>query len=209
MYKILLIAFFSMGFSNELPFSDRDFCKNCSDKKKWDRIHLEYKKSSFKRMFTRYTMERRYGAIYNTPGGLVWPNKRYWMVRFPVEDYLPDLVEYNNRPVNSWYVNKDIVGPLASVLSELRVRGLLHEIKYFSGSYSLRTVGGTNNISTHSYGLSLDFNSLIMPWGKPNKWSYDFVAVWLRNGWCWGGFLQKQDPMHFSWGHECKYQRDH
>lgn len=90
------------------------------------------------------------------------------------------------------YVNKDIVLSFKSILTELTERDLIKEIKTFNGSYNNRNVRGKNRPSTHSWCLSIDLNA-----GEAN-WSSEFISVWQRHGWKWGGEFKRADSMHFS-----------
>ena len=62
----------------------------------------------------------------------------------------------------------------------------------FKGCYNPRPVKGTNYYSLHAYGLACDFNN--------TRFSKEFVEVWVRNGWCYGGYFTRPDNMHFSYG---------
>ena len=75
------------------------------------------------------------------------------------------------------------------------------------GTFVWRKVAGTNRASSHSFGVSLDFNpSLGDYWrwakGEP-KWTNRVPAALVdameAEGFVWGGRWGKYDTMHFEW----------
>lgn len=99
------------------------------------------------------------------------------------------------------YVNKDLVLPLWFVQQGLKSAGLGHELTKFRGCYNPRHVRGVpGKPSAHAYGLACDFDH------KP--FSREFVGVWKRFGFKWGGDFCNRDYMHFTYSYEeggCPY----
>lgn len=90
------------------------------------------------------------------------------------------------------------------------------QIKYLTnlgGTFKWRKVAGTNYLSAHSYGISLDINvkkSNYWRWSKeakknPKKIPYknkipaDIVKIFEKNGFVWGGRWYHYDTMHFEY----------
>lgn len=124
--------------------------------------------------------EKRYGKIDTK--SWIWPDADRW------------LVQPGPKAPKSHWVNVDMWVPLVHVLEELSKRHLLKEIQSSQGIYVPRAVRGTTDkVSAHSYALALD----LIPYTA--EWSSEFIAVWERHGFCWGGRWKKPDPIHFSW----------
>jgi hypothetical protein len=66
--------------------------------------------------------------------------------------------------------------------------------------YNCRKVTGGTTYSIHAYGLAIDVNPKNNPYQAPLRTDMpaDFVAIWEKHGWGWGGRYSKPDPMHFS-----------
>lgn len=92
------------------------------------------------------------------------------------------------------YVNKDMVLPLFFVITELKEKGLIDEIRFFAGCYNPRPVRNKTTPSAHAFGLACDFPLLDL--GK-QAYSEEFTQVWERYGFCSGHRFG--DPMHFSY----------
>jgi len=133
--------------------------------------------------------ELRYGKLYRDYS---WEHKDRYLV-------ILDLGKLNEN-LSAVRLNRDIAIPFVITMIELRTEGLLNEITSYQGCYNDRQIRETNRPSTHAFGLGCDFN------GGP--FTEEFVEVWERNGWCWGGRFSKPDPMHFSYGWECPAKRN-
>lgn len=133
--------------------------------------------------------QERYGKLDDN---YVMVDKDKWIVPFSFE---PFGLKYKTQ------INKDLVLPLTFVLRELQLTGLIKEITGFQGCYSARAIRGSERPSIHAYGLGCDFNH--------TKFSSEFVDVWKRYGFSWGGdFCSWKDWMHFSYSYEkgnCNY----
>jgi hypothetical protein len=129
--------------------------------------------------------EERYGKLYLDYS---WQNRSKWITKIDFKEW--------GLSFKVGYINKDMMLPLTTVLDELRTEGLLGELRGFQGCYNPRAIKNTIRPSTHAYGLACDFNN--------GPFSEEFVEVWERSGFCWGGHFSKPDPMHFSFGWECK-----
>jgi hypothetical protein len=139
---------------------------------------------------------KRYGPIYKVN---VWSKQKRWMVDLNIEEYLPNLKTGTGAKITWLYVNNSITYHLIKTLSELKDKGLAKEIKTFDGCLNIRKVRGASRWSAHAYGLAIDLNASLNPVGTKGSWSPEFIEVWEKNGWKWGGrFKRLKDPMHFS-----------
>lgn len=78
-----------------------------------------------------------------------------------------------------------------------------------TGAYNCRRVAGTSSWSLHSYGIAIDINWRVNPYGGyrrhiPNSVAAAICAIRTNNGkqvWGWGGYWSgKKDWMHFYIG---------
>jgi len=75
----------------------------------------------------------------------------------------------------------------------------------FAGMYNFRKISGSNRLSTHSWGISIDIDSAKNPQGKPYDESKGMmpkavVEIFETEGWKWGGRFggSRVDCMHFQ-----------
>ena len=75
----------------------------------------------------------------------------------------------------------------------------------FAGMFNFRKIRGSNRLSTHSWGISIDIDSAKNPQGKPHDESKGMmpkavVAIFEAEGWKWGGKFRgkRVDCMHFQ-----------
>jgi hypothetical protein len=89
---------------------------------------------------------------------------------------------------------------LEKALREIKAKGWADKIRSFEGGYYPRYVrGSTTNLSSHSYGTSIDINAGTNPQGgRPTPNQTDIASIFERNGWYWGNRFSFPDPMHFE-----------
>jgi len=87
------------------------------------------------------------------------------------------------------------------------------------GTFLWRTIAGTNRLSTHSFGCTIDINvahSDYWRWYSPNKKGlyeyknripYEIVRIFEKHGFIWGGKWYHFDTMHFEYRPEL-FQKD-
>lgn len=76
--------------------------------------------------------------------------------------------------------------------------------KEYTFAFTSRTIGGSNRVSQHAFGNSLDINSIYNPYSSANILITDFpdwfVDIWRDAGYCWGGnWINIKDAMHYNW----------
>jgi hypothetical protein len=89
---------------------------------------------------------------------------------------------------------------------------LPHLKKYLenpAGTFNWRNIAGTNRLSTHSFGITIDINvkySNYWEWEKSNKplvyknqIPYEIVEIFEKHGFIWGGKWYHYDTMHFEY----------
>ncbi len=146
----------------------------------------------------------RYGKI--DLATKTWPDAKLWLADLilPPELHFPNWINsFTNKPVEHFYLNKDMGAAVIAALYHVKERDLSDELKTFDGLYNIRAVrGSTVGLSTHSYGLAIDLNARENPLGGPVRFSRGFVECFLDAGFSWGGNFHRVDGMHFSWAWE-------
>ena len=81
--------------------------------------------------------------------------------------------------------------------------------KYLSrtgGTFNWRNIAGTNRLSTHAFGTSIDINtnySNYWQWDGNFSWKnkipMEIVEIFEKHGFIWGGKWYHYDTMHFEY----------
>lgn len=100
------------------------------------------------------------------------------------------------------YMNKAMLLPLTTALSNVFKRDLGEELHTFDGCFCIRKIRGYENDpqawSLHSWGIAIDFNAKDNPLGKEPTMSPQLVACFTDAGFDWGGNFSRKDGMHFQ-----------
>lgn len=98
-------------------------------------------------------------------------------------------------------IHKIAAPSLEAALQEIQKKGLGSKIKTFAGGYYPRFVRGSQtNLSSHSYGTSIDINADTNPlWGQPTADQQALATIFAKHGWYWGANFSRPDPMHFEY----------
>lgn len=146
--------------------------------------------------------EKRYGKIAKKADGTFrWIDEIKWMKLVEMPSVMRNVLNTRNgKPVTTIYCNKDMERQLITTIELLHMRKLLNEIKTYDGCFNMRYVRGfPGQMSTHSYGLAIDFNAAQNPLGGKSAWSKEFVDTWKEMGFVWGGdFKSRSDAQHFQ-----------
>jgi len=102
-------------------------------------------------------------------------------------------------------VNKKVAQNFINVDSEVKKSGIKYNFDVVQ-TYNWRVVTGyegTNEISSHGFGIATDINPDRNPYRKDNKLITDIpsgiVAIFKKNNFAWGGdYKNIKDPMHFE-----------
>lgn len=96
-------------------------------------------------------------------------------------------------------VHRKLTTSLGVVFKEIFEKGDWPLLKTFDGGYAWRAKRGAKKLSTHCWGIALDFNADTNQLGEKGDMPPEIVQVFLKHGWEWGGhWLQRPDPMHFQ-----------
>jgi hypothetical protein len=118
--------------------------------------------------------------------------------------YLPEVLPLGwDRTilVSRIRVHKLLTFPLSALLKELHAAGHWDKLKTFDGSYAWRPSRGSQKLSTHCWGIALDFNAETNGLGEQGDMAPEVIEMFVRHGWEWGGEWHRPDPMHFQAAH--------
>ncbi len=108
------------------------------------------------------------------------------------------------KQIKSLLMHKKIVVALEDALKEiLELVGeeKLQELRwnYLGDALAFRKKKAGHELSTHAWGVALDLNPALGPFGKPcKKYPKVIVDAFERRGFVWGGRWVRQDGMHFQ-----------
>lgn len=145
----------------------------------------------------------RYGAI--DLATRQWLDMAKWMtlVEIPKGEFPGFTIMDTGIPVTHISCNRDIATPLRLAFDQIVNMELQSKMVTYDGCFNIRAVRGEAAISTHSYGLGIDFNAKTNPLGGPGDMDMGIVKCFCDQGFDWGGdFRTRKDPMHFSYGWE-------
>jgi hypothetical protein len=128
----------------------------------------------------------KYGQIVDN----VWYNESKWCHIFDIP--------FSWFPAKRVYCNRDFVGPFWDALKNIDEQNLQREIRSYNGIFNIRKKRTCNEMSTHSYGISIDLNTLIMPLGSKTLWTPQFLKCWEDAGFINGEIFNTPDPQHFQ-----------
>lgn len=110
------------------------------------------------------------------------------------------LRDGSGRAVRAIWCHRLIPSALRQALEELRDQGLGHLIGSFDGCFVARHVcwDAKRPLSRHSWGIAVDVNARLFPFGSRARQDERLIAAFQRQGFAWGGEWPTPDPMHFE-----------
>jgi hypothetical protein len=140
-----------------------------------------WKSDDDKSRFERYHMGLWSSKHWQDRTGLVWPEK--------------------TMPFKRIYCNLDLIPMLDETFKHLLGANRLHEIISFDGCWNVRSKrGNPEEPSVHSFGMAIDFNARLMPFGDGKcLWSEEFLQIMDEVGWIIGAEFPIPDGMHFQY----------
>jgi hypothetical protein len=91
-----------------------------------------------------------------------------------------------------------LIEPLRAAMEELQARGAEHVIDDYAGCWVPRRSGATGPLSSHAWGVSIDFNAEANPYSAEPDQPDVLVEVMAEHGFLWGGDWDVPDAMHFE-----------
>ena len=95
--------------------------------------------------------------------------------------------------------HRALIEPVRAAMQELVDRGAEHVIDDYAGCWAPRTSGTTGPLSSHAWGMSIDFNAQANPYGAEPNQPDILVEVMADHGFLWGGDWDVPDAMHFEY----------
>ena len=153
---------------------------------------------------SRDWVEKTFGRFawrdHPTQRGLVeilgdWPRQNIIAVAPPFE-----LRDGRGRPLSVVRCHRLAAPALRRVLEDLAARNLGHLINTFDGCFVPRHMGWDPKraLSRHSWGIAVDVNARMFPYGSRERQNDRLIAAFSRAGFTWGGDWRQPDPMHFE-----------
>ena len=115
-----------------------------------------------------------------------------------VELPLPLKLGWANARVTRVACHVLMVPIFTAVFHEIHAAGLWSELETFDGIYNCRAIKGSQNRSTHSWGISVDLNAAKNPMGLIGEMDPRIIAIFNKHGFHWGGRFSRRDDMHFE-----------
>jgi hypothetical protein len=111
-----------------------------------------------------------------------------------------ELRDGKGRPISTIRCHRLVAPALTRVLNDLKARALCHLINTFDGCFVPRHMSWDPKraLSRHSWGIAVDVNARLFPYGSQSKQDERLIAALARQGFTWGGEWQQPDPMHFE-----------
>ena len=113
-----------------------------------------------------------------------------------------ELRDGGGRPIAAVHCHRLIAPALGRVLADLKQRNLCHLINTFDGCFVPRHMSWDpkRGLSRHAWGIAVDVNARLFPYGSKAKQNGRLVEAFRRQGFTWGGEWKTPDPMHFEVG---------
>ncbi len=94
--------------------------------------------------------------------------------------------------------HRELIERLRPAMQELRDRGAEGVISDYAGCWVPRTSGATGPLSSHAWGMAIDFNAQVNPYGAEPRQPDVLIEVMADHGFLWGGDWHTPDGMHFE-----------
>lgn len=149
------------------------------------------------------------GAGPSPQGGAWFTPSPQWerdnLVRVQLAD-LPGWPPYPGGSISGVRVHRLVAPVLIATWAEVKRAGLTGKLRTYNGAFAARHMGHnrTRPLSTHAFGIALDFDSAWNGYGVPlerMQINRAVVRIFEECGWHWGGHWTGEyaDGMHFQY----------
>jgi D-alanyl-D-alanine carboxypeptidase len=125
-----------------------------------------------------------------------------YLVTIDLREFAGHLGHVKDFEGNPWgcriYGHKLLDAPLKQAFRLLCERGLAGELRTYDGCFNIRPMTGGGGYSVHSWGLAVDLNALLNPYGGPTRFSKEFILCFAEAGFEAGALWHTPDGMHFQ-----------
>jgi hypothetical protein len=119
-----------------------------------------------------------------------------------LREFSSQLTQVKGFEGNQWgcriYGHKLLESPLKKAFELLRGQGLIGELRTYDGCFNIRKMTSGKSYSVHSWGLAVDFNAALNPYGGDIDFSDDFILCFAKAGFEAGALWSTPDGMHFQ-----------
>jgi hypothetical protein len=145
--------------------------------------------------------------VYGKPDINVDGAVDFWFIRNRLSIFeLPFRMRLSwdkNKFVNFIQCHIDIGDVVVDALKEIKGHkgyGYLFEngFDYYGGCFNFRVKRGGKDLSTHAWGIAIDLNPHIAPYGEQGNQPDFIIEAFVKRGFEWGGNWEHPDPMHFQ-----------
>lgn len=153
--------------------------------------------------FSRQEIERIFGKFTYTEGkgGRILPDPA-WVREHIVEIKLP-YADSDEPRIKRVQCHKLVAPSLVNAFDELDTAGLLHVVRTLDGCWVPRHVlwDKRKPLSSHAYGIAIDLNARLFPYGSSKLQDPRLVKIMARHGFLFGQiggglWVSTRDPMH-------------
>jgi hypothetical protein len=111
-----------------------------------------------------------------------------------------ELRDGRGHPISAIHCHRLMAPALGRVLADLAARKLCHLINTFDGCFLPRHMSWDTRrpLSRHSWGIAVDVNARLFPFGSKARQEERLIAAFARQGFTWGGDWREPDAMHFE-----------
>jgi hypothetical protein len=111
-------------------------------------------------------------------------------------------VAYMGRPVKTIRCHERAAESLSRALAAIAAGANRGILSTYAGSFNLRRMRGGTSLSTHSWGIAIDFdpdrNGNRVHWPTQAKMPIGIMEEFAREGWLSAGAFWSRDAMHFQ-----------
>lgn len=193
-------------------------------------VYQDYKNDkSFEELLNQPDLEDQMTMNYTKGKNYAIPSRNEDPGRIRVEAFFLKMYGENKEKVQKQLTEIDFLGTKLLVTKvnsiDQKLQTVAHELKKHptlkkylenvGGTFNWRKIAGTNRLSTHSFGMTIDINvkySNYWRWAVQNKTEngkrpilyknqipLKIVQIFENNGFIWGGKWYHYDTMHFEY----------
>lgn len=112
---------------------------------------------------------------------------------------LPYPLVYGTSMVRRSRAHRLAAPIFVEAFSRIKEAGLMERARAYGGIYAHRAIRGSQRLSSHAWGVSIDLNPQDFPLGSARHQDARVTAIFKELGFSYGGdFADRKDPMHYS-----------
>jgi hypothetical protein len=108
------------------------------------------------------------------------------------------LLLWDGSRANSISCHSLVASSLGTILAQINDAGMWTNLAPYGGCYCWRPQRAASKLSTHCWGIAVDFRIDSCELGTPGDMPASMVDLFEAEGWTWGGRWVRPDPQHFQ-----------